>query len=80
MFSKSVSPRGFSGPIGKLFASCANLPSMKNEPIGDFNLHIEPSDPRTDQTYLYKVCCSVTVGKAPESLPSKHAGNMSHAS
>ena len=55
MNGKTVGPRGLSRPFGKLLAWCENLPIVKLEPVGDFNLDNEPSDPSTDQMYLYGV-------------------------
>ena len=45
---KTVGPRGFSRPIGKLLAFCEKLPTMKLEPIDIFR-GIEPSDLGTDR-------------------------------
>ena len=76
---KTVGPRSFAGPIGKLLASCENLAIVKFEPTANFNLDIEPSDLSTDQMYLYEICWLVSSGIVPESLAKRYPGNMSHA-
>ena len=73
---KTVGPRSFARPIGKLLASCENLAIVKLEPTANFNLDIDPS---TDQMYLYEICWLISSGIVPESLSKRHPGNISHA-
>ena len=53
---KTVGPRNFAGPNGKLLASCENLAVVKFETTANFNLHFELSDLSTNQMYLYGIC------------------------
>ena len=64
---KTIDPRSFAGPIGKLLASCEKLVILKFEPIANFNMDIKPSELSTDQMYLYEICCLVSSGIVPES-------------
>ena len=54
IYGETVGPQGFSGPNGRLFASCENLPIVKFEPTGEFNLDIKPSHPSTDKCIYTK--------------------------
>ena len=47
--SRTVGPRGVSGPNGKLLVSCETLPIVEFEQIGELNFDTDPTDQSTDQ-------------------------------
>ncbi|CAH1110778.1 unnamed protein product [Psylliodes chrysocephalus] len=72
-------PKGFSGPIGKLFPTCQNLPVVNFEKIDGKLSEFDLNDTSTDQVYLYKMCSAIAKGDVPPNLSKRDPGKMAHA-
>ena len=75
---RTVVPRNFSEPIGKVLVSCENLAVERFEITVNFNLDFEPSDLNTDRKGLYEILRLLSSGIVLDSLKKYH-GYMSQA-